>query len=489
MVGLLKFVLELRGFANEKQLKLLLDIMAWAERNKLNETYAAEFGTLKEHFDNALAAAWMNVKGDVKRRIWWDLNRPLAALAISDPDAITRLLKVQGEWVDHADLVNEVVLSSRLGASMFDFALLQALCSKVSRSIQSSVDSLLRDGDVDEKAIEQTKQSCATAFSTLALEKVPAKREISLCYRKLNLKIIVTSVAHEVELRIAATLKERAVDHGLLPPLWVEKEVSAATVVAAGAKLDIPDRMLRSWMAAREMCDSIGRKAPHEQITSFLNAKKLQLQQLDASFDVEVGFWTSFKSASAEQACLAKLLACLPDAAAAATADRCQQQLRDLAKTPLCTFCGKGMESIVKEADEMLSAILSGIPPSWDERAISNASFKAVIDKLGNLCAFGQLRGGAAAKAKYDEVSKMSAEKWKSATLKDLETLLVYGWLLTKEQRVKVQEWSTSLKRNVAKTASSSTVPREKVAKGEKRKRSSKDKSSVEKCVKDLFKN
>ena len=53
---------------------------------------------------------------------------------MENPDNITQLLKVTGEWVDHSDLVNDVVLSSRLGARMFDFALLQALCSKVRRA-------------------------------------------------------------------------------------------------------------------------------------------------------------------------------------------------------------------------------------------------------------------------------------------------------------------------------------------------------------------
>ena len=185
-VGLLKFVLELRGFANEKQLKTILDVMTWVEQHKLHQLYSQEFLKMREHFDNALAAAWQTVKGDVKRRIWWDLNRSIAALAMEDPDAITELLKVKGDWVDHSDLVNDVVTGSRLGTTMFDFALLQAPSSKVSKSIQTAVNDLLMHGDVDAKQIEQTKQACAKSFSTMVLDKVPAKTETSLTYRKVS---------------------------------------------------------------------------------------------------------------------------------------------------------------------------------------------------------------------------------------------------------------------------------------------------------------
>ena len=67
-VGLLEYVLELRGFANEKHLKTIMDVMTWAEQHVLHETYAKEFLSLREHFDGALAAAWQTVKGDVKRK-------------------------------------------------------------------------------------------------------------------------------------------------------------------------------------------------------------------------------------------------------------------------------------------------------------------------------------------------------------------------------------------------------------------------------------
>jgi hypothetical protein len=217
-IGLLKYVLETRPASSASSLGLVMDFAKFSARLGVKDVFPSETLYTVKLIDEGLELQYCQLKREnVTTEMFWGLHKTEASLVLRAADVDTILANTT-QWADVAVEISRTVHGSRLGNAMFGFAATLV----ASETFSATVDELLGMLPVNVTTnviAEITEKALTEAGKLLCADLVASKRNITVMYRGIKLTLAVTDVSAEIELRIAAWLKSRAVHAELLEPL------------------------------------------------------------------------------------------------------------------------------------------------------------------------------------------------------------------------------------------------------------------------------
>lgn len=125
-----------------------------------------------------------------------------------------------------------IVGGSDLGKHIFGHAIEQVIGDQVALESAEALKGFLSGKKVvDLAGVQKAKRILMTTLQALpGSDMLPEKREVSIAYRGIQFSVKVSSLADEVDLRMAAFLKGLAQAHGFLPQLLCEDRDTACVV-------------------------------------------------------------------------------------------------------------------------------------------------------------------------------------------------------------------------------------------------------------------
>lgn len=286
------------------------------------------------------------------------------------------------------------------------------------------------------------------------------RRVVQISYRDAPIDIRIGSVGEECDIRVVALLKARGVECGLLKRFWVESDLLEAAKNAGGNKKTVVKSLVSAMAVPRQRASALFEEqgeVDSSQVAQLLGQKESWMLSMDMSFLVEIAFLTSMLGTGGESILQRRIMKATSDTSASThsfTPQGAQQKLAALSDSKLAKFCSKSAQGQLQACRELLACLVQGRAPGV-ERAIASGGFlMPFIGLMGNFCRHQPKRvgdkpmpvmifGREACHAKYDLVN--SAASLKKMTLKEIEPLHIYQWLLTPPQRADVEKWTTEL--------------------------------------------
>lgn len=272
-------------------------------------------------------------------------------------------------------------------------------------------------------------------------------------------------------------------------PFWCENDlIGKRTAYKTGTTLD--KALIAHLKAPRKKATALFEEAGDmdaSEVSRLLASKESWLLSMDKSFALEISFLTGMVGSGGADILQSQILQAMPDgsfAIAGFTPSGALQNMSALSTSRLHGFCTKSAQGQLQACRELLECLVQGRAPNV-EKAISAGGFPQLfISHMANFIKHTEpksklkpvvdLIGKAALAAKYDSLK--STGQLRKLTLRDLEPLQLYAWLLTKAQRAEVEKMTDDLLKSVGtknvalkhkqpEASSSSTATRAKRAK------------------------
>jgi hypothetical protein len=452
-VGLLRAALELRPAISASQCTLLMEIVKYVARCRMDDKFRKETDLARPHFDLGFSQVFVNMKKErLSTRTFWDLYRESARLVLPVAD-VEVLLNAKGEWSDVSEHLDRVVAASPLGRKLFGFAYDSILAEKVAKVIQGHLAALDRH-KVDGPAVEASTVAIKTGIAAIHnVSMLPERRVISLGYRGVQLKVEVSTVHDEVKYRLMAYLKGRAVQGDQLVPLFCEN-VLVGTVVANPHEFD--KLLVKEAEVARKVANDMVQgdvQSCGNFLREMLLQKQVLLMSMDPTFNIEIAFFIAMSGTGGEQRLEQEVLLCLPSLANPFTVTTSVQKLTSLADGQLYRFTSRSAQGAFGVVRELMAAMEAGRSPNVG--ACQGTPFLRQVAQLlpyfcketvaaGSADAAKVLWGADAISHKFTVVSALVAGDGKY----DFDTLApfhIFSWLMTSGQLEKVNVWTSSL--------------------------------------------
>jgi hypothetical protein len=203
-------------------------------------------------------------------------------------------------------------------------------------------------------------------------------------------------------------------------------------------------------------------------MSKVLQRKSTKLLLKDPQFKLELGLVTQLVAEGSNSQLLRRALAVLPSANKMVTVDRCAQQLHQLGSSDLHKVSSRGSQEKLKVVQQMVNAIVQGLPPDISLKAdcefVSNAvtSFQWFVTLPPST-------GSANARIKYgDEAMKGLIAKVKqkhtegTATLDDIRPLKVFFWLVPAEHADAINKITVEVSSSTAAALEVAQAPKAK---------------------------
>lgn len=262
MVGLYLHALELKPWLGGSHAPALLEVIKLVVRFKLADKHPEEFKALLPQVDRTLTHVYSQLKTKGFRPSQFLDTYKAECARVMPVEAAQRLLLVTSSWVNHSEDTDSVVNSSTLGRKMFQYAAL----ANPSNCVGAVSDAVLRQklggssaisvaAVADAKSAIQKQLEAKNAWASLDKPRV-----VEVQYNGLGVKLEVSSVFDEVNLRVASFLKQealRALDQQgnlRMPPLFCEEELIKPKRVPAAR--DIHEDVLKFFVNARRSANS-----------------------------------------------------------------------------------------------------------------------------------------------------------------------------------------------------------------------------------------
>lgn len=262
VVGLFLHGLELKPWLGGSHVAALLEITRLIKRFNLQNAFKDEFSAFSDQVDRTLMQVYSAMKSKgFKLCQFMETYRSECELLLPVA-SVDRLMLVTGSWAGHEADITLVVTSSALGKKMFQFAADVNLSHSIGKVMDDVLKNVLGIEDpltaamvIDARTQIQKELEDRGAFTTLDRTRV-----IEVSYNGADLKLKVSSVLEEVNIRVATFLKReglRSLDVGgqqLVDPLFCEDgllldvRVKRPRVIAA--------EVLRSFQSARKTANA-----------------------------------------------------------------------------------------------------------------------------------------------------------------------------------------------------------------------------------------
>jgi hypothetical protein len=184
---------------------------------------------------------------------WVETNQGVLGLILPEVP-LARWLK-DGDYAQRENDLLALASAGETGKALCLAPLISCLCLTVQGKMDKLIDAWLAKADA--------KLSCET-FSTLrseamkevreinGLELIPLRREVELRYRSKTVRLTVSNLTEELEVRAFASIKARAVDQQLLKPFPLEPEIIGKVAATQQSPRSTPRWCAtRAWPARR----------------------------------------------------------------------------------------------------------------------------------------------------------------------------------------------------------------------------------------------
>jgi hypothetical protein len=191
-----------------------------------------------------------------------------------------------------------------------------------------------------------------------------SKRNVVFFYRGLEIELVVTSLAEELVLKIAAWVKAAAVGTAALPEMKFEAGLFEDT---KKPQVTVDDALVSEYAAARDTLARILTDVPVEGtvVVSMLKCKLQMLQGIDKTFVLEFKAWAAMHEGQEGMAAVqAKLMQALPTQSELKTLPQSVQIINTISQGCMYKFGNGAVKAQVDSVKEVLTMMVAGSPPA-----------------------------------------------------------------------------------------------------------------------------
>jgi hypothetical protein len=244
----------------------------------------------------------------------------------------------------------------------------------------------------------------------------------------------------------SSLIEGMCVELGLVRKLYCEAQLVDQSRIKSDASID----------AAIWKIMDLSRESVSRAITSQKPSGDLILQTLEAQkssscedhpgFRVTVAFWNSVVGDGSEVRLQRELLACLPHGATRVTPAEALTKMDMLARSTFYGFLGIGPRANFTTARKFVDALKDKRMPNYDT-ARNSVLLTAIMQACAQWCEFEKPAGSAAAQISYgldaiklhfEKATTLQASNLFKESAPHLSHCVVFGWLLTQDQRDEV---------------------------------------------------
>ena len=270
-----------------------LKVLSWTARNNINQNHADLVAEMKSYFDRCLEKNYLAAKSaGLPTSKWFLGHRPYIGLVVPFA-SFEACVNATSDWATVAVELGEVVCTE-VGNRIFGRKFKSIVATRLSFLIDENLNKL-KAKDIEAVDIKNFKSDMETIAKELGkdLYEIGAKREVVITYRGVVFPIEVASVFEELNVKLAAEMRSRGVDHGIVQPLFCEDQLISPDRVKASHKVDAA--LLRECILARDACADFMPSDAQESgpaVKEMLEKKKLVLHSMDRMWRIEEGFFS-----------------------------------------------------------------------------------------------------------------------------------------------------------------------------------------------------
>jgi hypothetical protein len=387
MVGLSRFFLELKPWASDANLKMSVAMLKYWVRVGVENCYSQELEVARPQVDKTLVSALSTMKSaNVPMKVFWSTYKDVAKYVVNTKD-VDKLLAIKDDWSPVGSELEAVTLSSQLGMSMFGFALYEHQVVRCSSIIETEVQKL-GNGHITVAATKLVHDKVIQLLEEFpGHEKLNVVRVVGISYSGTTVKVQVDTLRQEIELKIAAFVKTKALTlyraegKSKLSPLFCE-----LALICNGVRFahDIDDTLLVNYNLARSTANGMLPHIDHSNglyVKNALDTKLDVLAQIDSTFVIEAAWFLHMHAAGGQALLEIKLLEPLPNTAGEHDPKKAYTALTLLKHSPLYSFVAPQHQAAFNVGVEMVKAVASDRLPSTKVTQESEC-LRSVLDRM-----------------------------------------------------------------------------------------------------------
>ena len=479
--AIFRATLEVQPHVSQQNSDFCISCCAWAVRTGIHTKYEDLWKEMKPHFDRALEKNWLIMKANgLSAELWADVHEPYLH-AILPAAALKKCVQVKTSWHEVADELAEVC-ATFTGSRIFWQKYRNLLASSMSVLIDQEISSLA-GVEITAERVRVAREAISTKCVEAAkdMHESSSKREVTIWYRGVALAAVVSSVNEELNLKVAAAIKTRAVDSKQLASLWCEDELVPSGRPKPEHKVDAS--LLREGILARNSCNGFlpeGECATGLAIKNALLSKQRLLVSIDKTWKVEELFFESFIGEAGERRLREITQDCLPTSERVRTVEECLGLLQNIEDSKIYQFVGSNAQNIFAHVKNMVYSIKQHRSPTFPAGCPDYIS--VVKERLANFCTVELPNGSDDKKVLFGKPAiiqlfagllRKSREN-ENLVLADLTVFHTFRWLLSPAQDKDLEKFTTK----VMGSSSAVPEPKSKAAKTD----DAKNKSTAEKA-------
>ena len=439
MVGICNFALEVKASTSAKQLRIGIALVQFFVDRKLFGTYPAEAKHMMQWVDQVLCQVHAKAKQNrQKPSRFIQCNRDLVLVLLPQKE-LDELLDHTGAWHLAEQQLIKVVTSSSLGKEIFGFAIRQVLGSIVTRETDAALQALSAKKKLEDEDVKQSKKELLQKLGAEpGMKELADKRTIQVEYRGVQLDINIGSLVEDVDFRYAACLKSEAVDVGLINPIFCENDLVRARP-AGLHEGRLQESVYCRWESARDSINEWLEASSSQEgatVVSLLTKKEAGMRAIDATFRLEVQFFSQLVGDAGERILQQQVKGCFPTLAKAVTEEQCLASLKVIQSGQLFKFVGAAAQGAVTNASTLVQHLSEGRQPNFAKNA--SEFLTEVKLGLGFFCRVeadgGTLVGEEAARYACDAVLEQNDTK-----PEQLEVPIKFCWLLDEDRFKRIE--------------------------------------------------
>ena len=157
-----------------------------------------ELAYLNKHFDSALMASFLGMKGqDLDESHWWSVYKDVADMVLPTA-SFEKVLACNGRFEDVTDELTEIVSGSMTGEKIYGHARAYAVGSAMSKFINDALAKLGKKAKISAKELgDFTDAALREAANLSTSSALNMKRTIIVKYAGLEVKVVVVSFPEE----------------------------------------------------------------------------------------------------------------------------------------------------------------------------------------------------------------------------------------------------------------------------------------------------
>lgn len=386
LVGIFRVLLTQRPSLSKAQLDLCLEGMRYVTKNGILSVFPNECAAMKAHWDETLLQAFVAMKNaNLGTQMFWDSYGADVARLVLPHAEMAKILACQTKWCDVEGELRAVTTTSKCGHRMFAWALDAVVTEHISAAMEEYSEALMAEPMINDAKDIELRKALRERLSQRE-GNIPARRTVHIEYRGCVCEMQVASLHEEMELRLSAALKARAVEHNALVAMYAEEDlVDTLHKQPEGFDASHPKLVAAALMrkAANDFIATEAANFSGAAVKDLLWAKATVLSQIDRTAKIEIALLSGMQGVAGERRLVEVCLQCLPSAQFSISTTEAVSRLSAVMNGKLFSFCGVGAQQKAACIRSLVNAIHLGQRP--DLASMRNNTF---MTKVGGRLAY-----------------------------------------------------------------------------------------------------